>query len=585
MKTLEASPVSDRRKSPKTLGRTIERVLSSYRTWLAFGLLWAAFDCFADRYTMNPDGMSYIDLASNAVRGVPVQLINGYWSPGYPAVLAIFLSVFRPSLEATYPVVHFANFSIFGLVMLSFSFFLKQWIASRDLNGDPKGAGAWLVPFGFSVFLWHSMELIGVAAVVPDLCVAGVVFLAAGILCRISISRGGPGNYVALGAILGLGYYFKTAMFPIGWLGLAVFWIMPPTPLVKRPYTAYAALTFLIVTAPLAGVLSHRAGKPTIGEVGRLSYVWAVNGFHPLSGWTEAGESGTPEHAPRKLMTKPELLEFAEPVGGTFPLWYDPAYWYAGVKLKLDWQQQWAALQRNSQVYWQMLRYMNALMAGAFLLGVLVLRDRKFGKLELRWVWQLVWPLSVVAMYWLVYIDTRYVAPFCVLFWLAVYGVLAPRVAATPRKVILAAVIATMLIPSLLVGTVIARSLFVESSDAGRPAQQPVATELQAIGLQRGDRVAIVGEQFDAYYAQIAGLKIVAQVPGEEEFHRLDLPELERVTEQLSTMGVKALIAKERPLHAVGGDWREVAGLSGYSILGIEGKPSNLSRSLGFLAE
>ncbi len=37
-------------------------------------------------------------------------------------------------------------------------------------------------------------------------------------------------------------------------------------------------------------------------------------------------------------MTKPELLEFAEPVSGTFPLWYDPAYWYAGVKAKFDWQ-------------------------------------------------------------------------------------------------------------------------------------------------------------------------------------------------------------------------------------------------------
>ncbi len=225
---------------------------------MIFGLLWAAFYSFTDRYTMNPDGMSYVDMASNAVRNGPAQLINGYWSPGYPAVLAVFLMVFRPSPEATYPVVHFANFCIFGLVMLSFAFFLKQWIASWDWDDDARSTGAWLVPFGFSVFLWHSMELIGVAAVVPDLCVAGIVFLAAGILCRLSISRGPVGNYAALGAILGLGYYFKAAMFPIGLLGLAVFWIMPPTRLVKRQYIAFAALTFLIVAAPLAGTLSHQ---------------------------------------------------------------------------------------------------------------------------------------------------------------------------------------------------------------------------------------------------------------------------------------------------------------------------------------
>jgi hypothetical protein len=417
------------------------------------------------------------------------------------------------------------------------------------------------------------MELIGMAAVVPDMCVAGIVFLAAGVLCRASISGGHAGDYVALGAFLGLSYYFKAAMFPIASLGLAVFWIMPPTRHVKRRYIALAALTFLVVAAPLVGAQSYRSGKPTIGEAGRLSYVWIVNRFHRLTGWTEAGEYGTPEHAPRKLMTKPELLEFAEPVSGTFPLWYDAAYWYAGVKPKFDWQQQWAVLRDNAQVYWQILRYMNALVAGAVLLGVLVLRDRKFAKPDRHWVWQLVWPLSVVALYWLVYVDGRYVAAFFVVFWLAVYGILIPRVAATPRKVILATVIVTMWIPSLLAAATIARFKLAESSDGGRPPQQPVAAALQAMGLHRGDRVAIVGEGFEAYYAQIAGLKIVAQVPGEEEFQQLDQSELEGVTTRLSALGVKALIAKKGPLRAAQADWQAVAGSPGYSILRISGKP------------
>jgi hypothetical protein len=573
VKILEASPVSERGESLRILGRAAERVFTSSRTWLIFGLLWAAFYSFADRYTMNPDGMSYVDIASNAVRNGPAEFINGYWSPGYPAVLAVFLAVFRPSPEAAYPVVHFANFCIFALVTLSFAFFLKHWIASWGAQGEARSTGAWMVPFGFSVFLWHSIELIGVAAVVPDLCVAGFVFLAAGVLCRLSMLRSRPGDYASLGVILGLAYYFKAAMFPIGLLGLTVFWIMPPTRLVKRQYTALAALTFLVVTAPLAVGLSFRSGKPTIGEVGHLSYVWYVNRYYRLSGWTEAGEHGTPEHAPRKLMQKPELLEFAEPVSGTFPLWYDPAYWYAGVKAKFDWQQQWAVVRDNSQVYWQMLRYMNALLAGAFLLGVLALRDRKFAKPDRHWAWQLAWPLSVVALYWLVYIDTRYVAPFCVVFWLAVYGILMPCVAATPRKVILLTVSATMLIPSLVVAGSIARFKLAESWDGGRPAPYVVAAKLQAMGFRKGDRVAIVGEGFEAYFAQIAGLKIVAQVPSEEEFQRLDPSEFGSVAARLSVLGVKALIAKERPLHAAPADWQEVTGSAGYSILRISGKP------------
>lgn len=540
--------------------------------WLVFGLLWAAFYGFADRYTMNPDGMSYVDIAFNAVHNGPAQILNSYWSPGYPAVIAAFLVVFRPSLEATYPLVHFANFCIFGLVMLSFALFLKQWIAMWGAQGDRRGADAWLVPFGFSVFLWHSIELIGVAAVAPDLCVAGIVFLAAGVLCRVSISPGHLGNYVALGAILGVGYYFKAAMFPIGLLGLAVFWILPPTDFVRRQYIALAALTFLIVTAPLAGALSYRSGKPTIGETGRLNYIWYVNRFHRHTGWVDTGEHGTPQHAPRKLMDKPEILEFAGPVSGTFPLWYDPGYWYAGVKARFDWQQQFAMLRDNAQIYWELLRYMNGLLAGALLLGVLVLRDRRFTKPERRWAWQLAWPLSVISLYWLVHTEPRFVAPFFVLFWMALYGVLMGRVAATPRKVILVTVIATMAIPSLLMAGMIFRSLFEESSDRGRPVQQQAAADLEAMGLEKGDRLAIVGEGFEAYYAQIAGLKIVAQVPSEEEFQQLSPSELQSVTALLSALGVEALIAKERPLQVAAADWRELAGSSGYKVLRISAK-------------
>ena len=297
-----------------------------------------------------------------------------------------------------------------------------------------------------------------------------------------------------------------------------------------------------------------------------MNYVWLVNKFQIQTGWTDAGEHGTPEHAPRKLLKKPELLEFAEPVSGTYPLWFDPGYWYAGVKPKFDWRQQWGVIAGNAPSYGQILRYMNALLAGALLLCALALRDGKFAQPDRRWAWQLVWPLAVFCLYWLVYVETRYVAPFFVLFWLAVYGILMPRVAPTPRKVILASVVAIMLIPSLLVAGAIAHSAFAESSDHDRPVQYKVAAELQAMGLRAGDRVAIVGPGFETYYAQIAGLKIVAQIPNEDEFQHLNPPELATVTARLSALGVKALIAKDRPLSAAPEGWRQTAG---YSILPI----------------
>ena len=45
------------------------------------------------------------------------------------------------------------------------------------------------------------------------------------------------------------------------------------------------------------------------------------------------------KHPPRQIFEKPDVFEFAKPVGGTYPLWFDPAYWMQGVKVRLDWRQ------------------------------------------------------------------------------------------------------------------------------------------------------------------------------------------------------------------------------------------------------
>ena len=44
-------------------------------------------------------------------------------------------------------------------------------------------------------------------------------------------------------------------------------------------------------------------------------------------------------HPVRQILTEPAVFEFAKPIGGTFPPWFDPSYWYAGYKIKMcpDW--------------------------------------------------------------------------------------------------------------------------------------------------------------------------------------------------------------------------------------------------------
>jgi hypothetical protein len=166
---------------------------------------------------MNPDGLSYLDLASEALRSGPSGLVNGHWSPGYPALLCVALTLFDPSPGQEFPLVHFVNFFIFVLTLWAFHFFLRRWLLYSDTYGPIGGQDKRdVVPFAFCTFLWFTLQYIGVGLVTPDLCVAAIVFLAAGITCRLSLPGSRGKHYVALGFIFGLGYYAKAPIFSFG---------------------------------------------------------------------------------------------------------------------------------------------------------------------------------------------------------------------------------------------------------------------------------------------------------------------------------------------------------------------------------
>src|SRR5229473_2442473 len=82
-----------------------------------------------------------------------------------------------------------------------------------------------------------------------------------------------------------------------------------------------------------------------------VASLWWVNGIQPFVGWTGTPGGDEPVHAPRTIFENPQVLEFATPIAGTYPLWYDPAYWYEGAKARFNASQQIAALKRSLQFY------------------------------------------------------------------------------------------------------------------------------------------------------------------------------------------------------------------------------------------
>jgi hypothetical protein len=67
-------------------------------------------------------------------------------------------------------------------------------------------------------------------------------------------------------------------------------------------------------------------GRLTFGDTGRVNYESYVDG-NAL--WFPAGSAL--KHPVPRLVERPPTYEFRTPVGGTYPLWYDPSYWHEGL--------------------------------------------------------------------------------------------------------------------------------------------------------------------------------------------------------------------------------------------------------------
>jgi hypothetical protein len=518
-------------------------------------LLWGAGSAWTNRHVMNPDGMSYVEMASTALQDGPQDLVNAYWSPLYPALLSMAFFVFRPSPAVEFPLVHFVNFLIFTFALLGFAFFLKSWLAvDRDENREENPG---LIPFAWGVFLWFTVEFIPLNATTPDLCVAGLVFLAARTGCRLLLTPD-PKYFAALGAILGLGYYAKAAMFPLALLLLAALFLWPPP--AGRTRVLLSGLVFLMVAAPWVAVMSGRAGHVSIGETGPLNYAWYVNRFPQ-----PARPGGGLRHPPRLLLDKPAILEYATPVNATYPLSYDPSYWYAGATARWNIRQQVLALENSVLFYYQLLMQMAALLAGVVALSIFRARSQIRATQNRAFPWLVAWPLAACAMYGVVHIERRFLWAFFVLFWLAVYRRLFHRANATARTAVLVTVLGALLIPA-------ARSLPDAVLHPNPPDYLRVADALRAAGVHPGDRLATVGQGFDTYYAHYLGARMVAEIVDADEFWRLSAPDLATVKQRLAGIGVKALVAKNAPLASASLGWREVvtSSPSRFSILALQ---------------
>jgi 4-amino-4-deoxy-L-arabinose transferase-like glycosyltransferase len=379
------------------------------------------------------------------------------------------------------------------------------------------------------------------SATFPDAMFSACLFLAA--WCCVKAAGGASSTfYILLGLTLAAGYYVKPTGFVVALILLAILLAWPPAQKSRRR-VALALLVFCAASLPLVIAISKKAGEVTISEDGKLVYVWEVNGFYKELGWTgqQSAEHGVPLHPPRIAFTEPLVLEFASPVGGTYPLTDDPAYWFAGVRIRFNLRQQVSAIVNNYRKSHAGLDY-GLLWVGAIALAILGGRRlRESLPAPVRWI--VAWPLCTCAMFMTVHLEHRYMAPFVVLLAVGVYSWLASGTGEAANVVLLILSIAMIFSIASFTGHSVAH--IVEQRETHyRSDDLKMADSLSMSGLRAGDSIATVGFTFDSYWAHIGKLRIVAQALDKNEFWKTDESRMDELMTRLKSLGIKAVVAR-----------------------------------------
>ena len=536
--------------------------------WI-FGVFIALVQMMRYRYSLSSeDIISYLDVADYYVAGDWANAINGNWSPLYSWIFALFFWIFQPSGAWEFPLVKLVNFLIFLFAFASFDFFLREFVQYAKRFSTTRLKRPFLIPewvwfcLGYTLFLFTSLVWLGIYCDTPDMLTVGLVYLAAGLILNITRQPDNWLTFIGLGVVLGFGYFSKAVMFPLAFVFFTVALVSVGNLRRALPRILVAFCVFLLVISPYVGALSLKKGKLTFSETGKLSYIWFVHPTWrviPDQFWQgEPPEFGTPKHPLRKLTERPALYEFAEPIGGTFPLWTDPSYWYEGIIAKFN-------LKAIVRIMILNLLYYYKAFLGILLFSYLVFllwSQRPWqGVRDLTAGWQLLLPAIAGLGAYLVATDfhantmthqlpLRFLASFVVLLFAGVFATIQlPKLRST-RIVMTSLTIATVVAVGLQLLAPTLKEALEIVTERQENLHWQVATEMQQVGVQPGGRVAIFGlEDEHVYWARLARTKIVAQLEETDQFWASDAPVRAEILQAAAKAGASAVVHKGKPLR------------------------------------
>ena len=516
---------------PRTAHADISRIrLLFWTIGPALGLLQA----LALRNNIDHDAVAYLDMADRFLHGAHGALLNAYWSPLYPFLLAHAIMFASPYWQAT--ALHLVNFAIYLLVLLSFDFSLKRILAQTSQNASMEWA---LRAFAYALVLWCCLILTSLGQSHPDLLVMAAVFVAAGITERLRTRGATLAWCAALGAVLGLGYLAKAAMFPVGFVFLIVAILALRRPISPRAAAllAFAVLTFALIAGVYSYMLSRSEQRFTVGDSAKIAYAMEVNG------------AGAPAHPRQKIFDRPAIYIYADHLAGTNPGWYDPAYWRAGIEPKFNLARQVDVLHRSLDIYFSVFTQLGAVFAG--FLALLFIGHSRATLRRVAGHWPLYVPaLAALGMYSLVHVELRFLGGFVALLCLALF--LGVETSPESRPFAAAIVLAVVIILGTQIAWEAGHNVVALAQNA-RNSDWLIAKDLESRGIHRGDKVATIGELPSIYWARLAGVTLTGEISADDAAaFWAATPDLRaQIASALAQAGIAAIVAQGVPKWAV----------------------------------
>ena len=524
------------------------------------------------RFSISGDGNSYLDVASAYLRGDFGNAINAYWSPLYSWLIALVLWIFKPGGYWESTILHLLDFAGLLAALWAFEFFFRAFLAAkarfapqdRDDSHPKLSLLAWWV-LGYGLFFSAMLEVLTMLSTSPDSWVCAVTFLASGLILKISTREGGFGHFAALGVVLGLAYLTKTFYFPLAFVFMATAWLASRAPRKNVAGAVMALVMFTLVAGPFVFALSRAKHRFTYGDVGKIAYAEFMDRIQEPMFWEGGDGSGTPKHPARIILSSPLVYEFAEPIAGSYPMWYDPSYWKDGIQPRFHAANEFRILRQSVGTLFLIL-----LTQMEYAVGLAVLIFCNFRAPE--WIrtaqrqWFLWLPAAAACLAFAsVLVEGRYVASFLVILWLAAYTSSLCTPSAASKRVATAVVLGATLITGV-------KTLKFATSDAAAVSKQvneswEAAQKLKEMGIQPGDRVALIGVVAEQHFLRLADIKGVAELrcADEREFWTGDQKLQVSVFEAFSRTGAKFVVAVHAPITVVKEGWTRLGNTDYYA--------------------